>query len=544
MPSSGSSDSTTSDADSGLSDVEELLDAVGQALTASDYQQSPTREQEASEALNLSFSEDQYFSMSTATKEYETSRFSTQSLGGGGGAPGVDRPGGALRKSHFIDHQAELTAKLDPRDVRLTTPDGFPVRIYRSTYLRQALERFTLKPKVERALRKLVRLPEMKKAFLYIFWIYFAMRFRDGSFAVLDHAMASAATAHCLDVDIGVQERRRIIEQDLEVAHQRRVKFIKQWRAKFQHYFMTLRREQPRLMPYKVQEVIPFVLGTAITLAFEDTIRFGHEVLTYKDPNAAQLYQVIFMETVGFKVDRVYVTRFLKRKVLRAAPIKASVEAFFRDRKNYLQSQALRQYRHSKDPAERLEYQLDQMIGPSRMKETMKKAQELARPNSSNLALLLEEDVFTSDIMDEVCLFPRPLNKFQRVAEQNELTVGRTKDVSRSRMATEGSILEQTTDASALNTSQTLQSALPRSVSQSQLHASRLSQPKQRSIVYRQGGNHAHREALMVLESDRTSPMMRSVQSQAYLHSHRLMTHLGDLRESTLPDAQASTQIE
>lgn len=249
MPSSGSSDSTTSDADSGLSDVEELLDAVGQALTASDYQQSPTREQEISEALNLSFSEDQYFSMSTATKEYETSRFSTQSLGGGGGAPGVDRPGGALRKSHFIDHQAELTAKLDPRDVRLTTPDGFPVRIYRSPYLRQALERFTLKPKVERALRKLVRLPEMKKAFLYIFWIYFAMRFRDGSFAVLDHAMASAATTHCLDVDIGVQERRRIIEQDLEVAHQRRVEFIKQWRAKFQHYFMTLRREQPRLMP-------------------------------------------------------------------------------------------------------------------------------------------------------------------------------------------------------------------------------------------------------------------------------------------------------
>ena len=49
MPSSGSSDSTTSDADSGLSDVEELLDAVGQALTASDYQQSPTREQEASD---------------------------------------------------------------------------------------------------------------------------------------------------------------------------------------------------------------------------------------------------------------------------------------------------------------------------------------------------------------------------------------------------------------------------------------------------------------------------------------------------------------
>ena len=91
-------------------------------------------------------------------------------------------------------------------------------------------------------------------------------------------------------------------------------------------------------MSYKVQEVIPFVLGTAVTLAFEDTIRFGHEVLTYNDPNASQLYQVIFMETVGFKVDRVYVTRYLKRKVRRAEPIRASVAEFFRDRQDYMQS--------------------------------------------------------------------------------------------------------------------------------------------------------------------------------------------------------------
>ena len=183
-----------------------------------------------------------------------------------------------------------------------------------------------------RSLVRLIKLPEMKKCFLYMFWLYFAMKFRDGSFAILDHTKTSAAKTHCLDVDMGLQERRRIIEQDLGVARQRRVEFIKQWRAKFQHYFMTLRREKAKLMTYKVQEAIPFIFGTAIALAYEEKIRFGHEVLTYKDPNSSQLFQAIFMETVGFKVDKVYVTRFIKRKVEREVPMKANVEAFFRDR--------------------------------------------------------------------------------------------------------------------------------------------------------------------------------------------------------------------
>ena len=52
------------------------------------------------------------------------------------------------------------------------------------------------------------------------------------------------------------------------------------------------------------------------------------------------------------------------------------------------------------------------MIGPSKMKESMRKAQELARPDSSNLGMLLEKDIFTAEIMDEVCLFPKPTNKF------------------------------------------------------------------------------------------------------------------------------------
>ena len=85
-------------------------------------------------------------------------------------------------------------------------------------------------------------------------------------------------------------------------------------------------------MTQKVQEVLPFVFGAAVALAFEEKIRFGHEVLTYKDPNSAQLYQAIFMEIVGFKVDRVYVARFLKRKMQKEIPIRKTVEEFFKDK--------------------------------------------------------------------------------------------------------------------------------------------------------------------------------------------------------------------
>ena len=102
MPSSSSSsDGLSSGGESGLSEVEGLLDAVGGGLS---HTSSPTRDLETSDAHNLSFSESQYLSKSTATKEYETSRFSSPSLGGSGQVPATGRPGGALRKSHFIDH--------------------------------------------------------------------------------------------------------------------------------------------------------------------------------------------------------------------------------------------------------------------------------------------------------------------------------------------------------------------------------------------------------------------------------------------------------
>lgn len=63
----------------------------------------------------------------------------------------------------------------------------------------------------------------------------------------------------------------------------------------------------------KTQEILPFVVGRAITMAFESQVRFGQELLTVHDPECAQVYQVVFMEIVGFKVDEIYVIQWIKK---------------------------------------------------------------------------------------------------------------------------------------------------------------------------------------------------------------------------------------
>lgn len=59
--------------------------------------------------------------------------------------------------------------------------------------------------------------------------------------------------------------------------------------------------------------MLPFILGRAIIEVFEESIRFGKEILRLHDKNCAQVYQVVFMEMVGFKVDQVYVVKWLRK---------------------------------------------------------------------------------------------------------------------------------------------------------------------------------------------------------------------------------------
>ena len=61
------------------------------------------------------------------------------------------------------------------------------------------------------------------------------------------------------------------------------------------------------------------------------------------------------------------------------------------------------------------------MIGPKKLKEGVKRAQDQAIPTEDQLEALLEADVFQSKISEEVCLFPKPQTKFERIAQQTKI---------------------------------------------------------------------------------------------------------------------------
>ena len=63
--------------------------------------------------------------------------------------------------------------------------------------------------------------------------------------------------------------------------------------------------------------MLPFILGKAIIVGFEDQIRFGREILSFKDPQMAQVFQFIYVELIGFKVDRIFVLNWLKKYMIK-----------------------------------------------------------------------------------------------------------------------------------------------------------------------------------------------------------------------------------
>ena len=68
----------------------------------------------------------------------------------------------------------------------------------------------------------------------------------------------------------------------------------------------------------------------------------------------------------------------------------------------------MKYYGRSKNPAEKLEYKLNSIIGPKKLHNRVLQAHEQAQPNPESLSHLLEEDAFASPISDTVCLFPKP----------------------------------------------------------------------------------------------------------------------------------------
>lgn len=89
----------------------------------------------------------------------------------------MDLPKVGHLETEFLQFQHFLASKMDPFELIITCEDKFPFRIFDSKFLKKALDAFNFKEKTEEIIEKLVETKLLRKAFMYLFWIHFGLRF-------------------------------------------------------------------------------------------------------------------------------------------------------------------------------------------------------------------------------------------------------------------------------------------------------------------------------------------------------------------------------
>ena len=102
-----------------------------------------------------------------------------------------------------------------------------------------------------------------------------------------------------------------------------------------------MKKDHKKLYVKSIQEILPFIIGKAIILGFEDRIRFGKDLLRYGDIDCTRVYQVIFMEIFGFKVDQVYVLNWIRKHNQPDFSLDSDVVEFIAHRGDFLKEKAL-----------------------------------------------------------------------------------------------------------------------------------------------------------------------------------------------------------
>ena len=250
-------------------------------------------------------------------------------------------------ETDFVKFQAHLENKMDPFELVVKDPTTFPFKVFDSDFLKQANQCFNFVPKYQPIIDSFVEQVEVKKAFLYIFWIYFGFRFQSSAFTHTDarpwQNRRAAENLKPIDQreelnnsvcqsnydESGTKRQvplkrkgHHMNEKQIDVAlegpedeRQHRISCIKAWRAKFQVLILNMLQVKDYVLRDKEQEkkrrrmrdviynALPFLFGQAIVLVFEKYIRHGEYLLRVFDPELSQLYQIIFMEIIGFRVD-------------------------------------------------------------------------------------------------------------------------------------------------------------------------------------------------------------------------------------------------
>lgn len=268
------------------SEISDLIEALDKDATEATEQQRKDAEYKA----NMSFTENRYINDSAnllrpkpkTKKNDKLERLSQKRKTTSSVAKSVQSLDSETPR-HFSDVALSYAVKINLYDIKVNHRDQFPITIYNSDFLKKALDKLKLPKKTRKLLKLLVKTTPFKKAYMYLFWIWAALKFGQRTFGDIDHYSGKDAAVR--DLKDNRKELYRVLEEDMKLGQERRVQFIKYWRHKFQLHMYETRQGYERFLTKQVQDTLPFVLGKAIILAVLELVRFGNEVISYGDPN-------------------------------------------------------------------------------------------------------------------------------------------------------------------------------------------------------------------------------------------------------------------
>ena len=104
---------------------------------------------------------------------------------------------------------------------------------------------------------------------MYLFWIFVGLKFKDCTFGDLDHFNGNDETTRAMKQN-NRRELYRLIQQDKKIGLLRRVGFIKYWRSKYETHIFEARQRNSKIFTKQLQDILPFIIGKAIIIGFED----------------------------------------------------------------------------------------------------------------------------------------------------------------------------------------------------------------------------------------------------------------------------------
>ena len=182
-------------------------------------------------------------------------------------------------------------------------------------------------------------MPLTRKCFVYLLWMYMSLKFKH--FAVPD--------------------------------------LVDHLRSKLNFHYRKLQTQlQKKSTADLVIKFLPFLFGAGIQKLMDSYIRFGQQLIRQHDQFLSKLYQFVFLELVGFKVDSIYIQQYLRRNQRKKDP--------FSFRANADEGQ-------SSEP-ETLKMQMKSMIGPNKVNKTLNSLIAHNIPSNEFLSQYVNESIF------------------------------------------------------------------------------------------------------------------------------------------------------